>query len=654
MKGALKVKKLVLFLILFLICACDSQFSLNKQTSTDTTQDFFVPKVYFNKTNQFVDIKTLNRENKTLSLSDQIVFTDEKDFLNNKNKSLFNLKPLETLTNKENIKVKVSSFCSQSKTDLESLTQANRLFQELAGSSSHSSFSIVDLIPKKLLLESLEKGFYCSFIFAVRNKEKSFTYYNLTQQNIQANLSGSPASQLVLVKETDSGYEYSPKNYTVQNKNIKNTLLLNNTNQAVTNYELFCDGKKIMDIPDFKINIGSVFVNLLTVENLPKGLKSCRFFSKNNNKITGITPSFQLDFNSLSVTNEAIDLSQIEEPDFVNISETDVYPESFKTKYNLSKWIKDKFAKRSQPYISSENSLALNAYIHFKNLNQMNWHGNYSSIETILETRCLDSNPENNLFGIGKSVLTVVRLPLREKIPVAVALPSKIFEMGRVYDQWARELIDLQKRINRTANYISKKETKKRNKIFHQRYAEQLETESELREMRHQITCLYTIKLEDTNRPQNNREFETKSYRILWTREAYGVSYTAFPEGQNPFITLKQQANTSKRRFEAIKLRSIMGYLSLTFFDLIETLVLQEENYGLEQFELKCNSTGDQKLHLSWLYSSTINNQIVLKDLFSHPDFQSYMNKQDGANCRVLFYEEGDLLRYFSGEIRLR
>ena len=97
-----------------------------------------------------------------------------------------------------------------------------------------------------------------------------------------------------------------------------------------------------------------------------------------------------------------------------------------------------------------------------------------------------------------------------------------------------------------------------------------------------------------------------------------------------------------------------MGYLSLTFFDLIETPFLQEENYGLEQFALSCNSERDQKLYLSWPYSSAINNQIVLKDLFSHSDFQSYMKEEDKANCRVLFYKEGHLLRYFSGEIRLR
>ena len=640
-----------------MMCAC-SDFSsfLNQQSPNTSVQDSFIPQVYFNTTRQFVDIKTLNREDRVLSLYDQIVFSNEKDFLSNKDKSPFSLKPLETLTNKKDIKVQVSSFCSQSKTDLKTEQETDRLFQEMASVSSHSSFSIIDLVPQEFLLEYLDKEFYCSFIFAIKNKQKNFTYYSLTQQTIQAGFADSQKSPLALIQETDIGYKYASANHTVHQKNINNTLLLNNTNQVATNYELFCEGVKIIDIPNFKINTGSIFTSLMTAEKWPEEIKTCRFFSKNNKQITGVTRSFRLDFSSLNIKNEPVELSLIEEPVFIDISKKDVHPESFKTWDDLPDWVIEKFARPTPPYISSENSLALNSYIHFTNLNQINQSGNYNSIEVILETKCLDShpNPERNLFGIGHSISTVVRLPLREKIPIATALPSNIFEMGKAYDHWARELIDLQKKAVRSAEYISKADSKRRSKIFYRRYTEQLEAESALKGMRHQITCLYTIKLESTDHAQNTREFETKAYQILWTREAYGVSYTAFPEGKNPFITLEQQANTNKLRFESIRVRSLMGYLNLTFFDLIETPILQKESYGLEGFALNCNSLSNQNLYLSWPYSSAINNQIVLKDLFLHPDFQSYMQDQDEANCRVLFYEEDALLRYFSGEIRLR
>ena len=644
---------------LFFILSCDYKFSLDKGL-TDIKQR--VPKIYFEETNQFIDIKTLNRENRTLRLYDQIIFSNERDFLNNK-ESFFNLELLDQFTKTEDIediKVKVSSFCSHSKTDLQALEKTDRVFQEWASSSFHLSFSIVDLLPHELLLRDLDKTFYCSFIFAFReNTQKSFTHYNIAQQSIQADFSDNYTNKLALIQETSLGYKYAPANYIVQRGNIKNTLLLNNTDQAATNYELFCEGEKMIDIPDFRLNLESVFAHLTTIKTLPMGRKNCRFVSRNNGKITGITRSFLLDFHSLGMKSERVDLSQITAPVFVDISEKDVYPESFEARYDLPDWVKDRFRKRSPAYISSENSLALNAYISFKNLDSVALsYPDYSSIEIILETECWDANSylENNFFGYGEVVSTVTQLPFREKIPIASALPLKVFDMGQAYDQWLRELIKLQREIDRSAKSIAQKTGfREQTRIFQERYLDQLEKESELENMRHQITCLYKIKLEDQYDPQNKVEFKTESYRILWTRDAYGMSYTAFPEGQDPFITLEQQANTDRLRFESIRLNSIMGYLNLTFFDLIETPVLQKEGYELDRFVLRCTAMENQtkELELSWPYSPTINNQIVLKDLFSHPDFQAYIEEKEKVACRVLFYE-GDLLRYFSGEARVR
>ena len=645
--------------LLIMICSCDNKPSfLNKEKSSHKDQDFSIPKVYFNSSDYFLDIKTLNRENKTLDLYDQVVFSTEKDFLKNKDSSEFNLKHLDDIADKESADIRVSSFCSRSKMSMTEQKGEDRSYQEMAGPSPQISFSIIDLIPKKFLSEYLDKEFYCTFIFSIKDKSQGLKHYSLTQQKIQSDFSNNQTNPLALIQETDSGYDYTPANYIIDENNIKTALLLNNTEQPVTNYELFCNGKKIMDVPDFKANVNPIFAGLMGLERLPKELKQCRFFSKNKNKVTGVTRSFLMNFSSLNIKNEPIDLKLIKEPIFVDISEKDVYPEYFKERYQLDEWVRADFVKPAKPYISSENSLALNAYIHFKNLNQINLNENYSSIDVLLETTCLDTNPnpENNLFGLGRSLSTSVRIPLREKIPIAAALPHQVFKMGRAYDKWARELIDLHKDIERNARFISKKDKySQKLKMFNEKYIEQLTVEAKLKEMRNQVTCLYTVKLEDAANSQNNREFETKAYQILWTRAGYGVNYTAFPEGQNPFISLDQQANTEKRRFESIKLHSTMGYINLNFFDLIGTFALQKESYSLESFTLSCNSpSSNQDLHISWPYNPSINSQIVLKNLLSHSDFQTYITEQDKANCRIFIYETGGLLRYFSGEIRLR
>ncbi|MCY4321419.1 MAG: hypothetical protein OXC37_03310 [Bdellovibrionaceae bacterium] len=693
------MQKTTFFLFLFIICACDYPFSKSKKTSVNKTHKIFSPKVYLSKHNQFIDIQTLNRQNHTLNLSDQIVFSNTQDFFNNSNSEYSNLMPLE-LVNKENINFKISSFCSKSKMDLENLNQTDRLFQELASTSFQSQLFVINLIPKEFLLESLEKIFYCSFIFGIRNKDKIFTYYNLAQQSIQ--VSTAQTNNLVLVYETNSGYKYSPTDYVIQNRNIKHTLLLNKTNQPVTNYELYCEGIKIMDIPDFKINISPIFTNLMAIENLPNKSQNCRLFSKNTNDITGVSNSFVIDFESLNIKNNSIDLQQLEEPVFVNTAEINVYPDFFKLPYDFYNPEEIKpFAKRPEAYIYPENSLAINSYIHFKNLNEISLNANYNSTEVVLNTSCMDSNPKNNLFELGKTVSTTVRIPLKQKIPIAVALPPSIFEMGTVYDNWLKELIDLYKISDQLAVWVDDRipENDTRERFFNEKYVPMLEKEHDLKQSRHQITCLYNIKIEDKDKPQNYIEFETKVFNILWTRDSYGVIYTAFPQGENPFITLNeqinidqrdfeskvfniqgerdsyniiytafsqgknpfiilnQQANTDQREFRTIDHKSLMGYLSLTFSDLIDSPLDQDEENDLKEVVLACKGFEEpyKKLKLSWPYKANISNQIVLKDLFSHSDFKLYMEKEVYETaCRVLFYGQDNILKYFSGEIRLR
>ena len=651
------MKNSSLFISLLFILACETQFSLKSEKLSDSSQNS-IPRVYFNKTRQFVDITVLNRENRVLGLFDQVIFSNKEVSVNNTKSSDFDLIPIDKFKKEEDIAIKVSSFCSHSRADIQGLKAKDRLFQEWASSSRHSSLSIINLLPMDLLSENLEQDLYCSFIFALRDKQKDFNYYSLTQQTIKADFTEGQESSLALVQETNYGYEYAPIGYIVRKQNVKESQILNNTNQVVTKYELFCAGDKIMEVPGFNINTGPIFMNLMSAEQLPKGLKACRFFSKNGKKITGVTGSFSLDFDSFSTEIKPLALNEIEEPVFVDISEKDIDPTDFKLKYDLQSWVKENFWKRSQPYISPPDSLALNAYIYFKNLNQLSQFQNYSSIEMILETQCFDSNPnpENNFFGNGKLVSTVVRLPLREKTPIAVALPDNIFDMGFVYDQWLKELIKFQQKIDRESKAIGTKAVEQQKRVFHSARLRQLEIESALKKMRLQVTCIYKVSLEDKYNSENRVEFQAQTRRILWVRDSYGVSYTAFPDGKNPFITWEQQANTDKRVFESIRQSSVMGYLSLTFFDLMETSFLEKENHQLENFVLKCRSEGEpsKKLTLSWPYNYNINDQIALKDLFSHSDFQAYMKLKGLVACRVLFYGESDQLRYFSGEIRLR
>ena len=659
------MKKTSFLISLLFIIACGNQTVLNKQKSSYTELDFSTsstPKVYFNKNNDFQDITSLNRENRTLNLYDQIVFLNETDFLKHKDNTFFDLTALENFENdKEDIKIKVSSFCSPSQTNLANSQEENRMFQELVSRSLHPSLSIIDLVPKSFLLEHLNKEFYCTFIFSVRNTSKNFTRYTLTQQKIQADFSNKQKTPLGLAQETHTGYKYTSTNYILNKNNIQTTLLLNNSNQSITSYEMFCNGKQVMTVPSLKIDTSPIFSHLINVPDLPKGLKSCHFFSKNNNKIIGLTSPFLLDFDSLNINNKSIDLSLIEEPEFIMTGRTPlIAPDIIKTKFKPKN---RKYTKLTEMELFPNPIQKLNSYIHFKNLNDVFLSGSIDSIEMTVKTECLDNTygyyknfmPYNELFD-SPTEINITRLPLKEKTPIAVALPSNIFEIGLTFDQWFRGLMVVQDAIDEYESRLSRKDikSKKRIQITNDYYQYKMKQEKIIQDIKQDIICLYKITLEDKNNPQNKREFKTQAYKILWSREDYGVNYTAFPDGKNPFISIDDQMLKSKYT-ESIHFKSKMGYLSLNFFDLIESSNLKAENYGLESFSLICRDIINRKFQLSWPYNNVINNQIVLENLFQRPEFQKYIKKFENnlVKCRILFYGQNNLLKYFSGEMRL-
>ena len=662
------MKEISFIISLFLICSCAKDPVLNKQKlSSSSPQSLPTPKVYFKKTNQFVDITRLNRKHKNLDLYDKIIFSPEKTSFNRKDGDSFKLKPLNSFRNKTDIKMKIASVCSIAKIDLK---KTNRLFEERASSYLHPHFSIIDLIPKEFLLNHLDKELYCSFIFSIRNKQKKLTHYSLTQQVIQADF--SRAGPLSLIQKTDSGHIYAPAGHIIDNKNIQTALLLNNTEQPVSSYEMFCEGIKVMSAPNFKTNMSNVFLNLKHSENWPDGLKSCRLFSKNKDKITGATRSFKLNFDSLNINNKAIDLSLIEEPVFINTSKNNIDTSKIATGFLQMNRRRNEYMRHTYLPKAQDKSLALNAYIYFNGLNKLKLYKNFNPIEMILETQCFETYINENieghsLFAPHEAITTTVRIPLKEKTPIAIALPHTIFDMGKNYDTWLRNLIKTQTIIDgRERDLKREKDYNEKSKKLILYHDTKFTAELILKKLKNQVTCLYKIKLADKTNHQNYKEFEAKAYKILWTRASYGVSHKAISKtedlygGKNktpaklrtPFVTEQQQAY--RRAYEAFPYESIIGYISLNFFDLPKASSLKKKSQEIEMFALRCNSpASDQNLYLSSLYHLPENNKIYLKDIFSHHYFQSYIESQKIVSCRLLFYGTGGLLRYFSREIRL-
>ena len=467
-------------------------------------------QIYLSERGQFITLSAVNRGDITLGLFDQIVFFNKTE-----KENPFALEPLENFKTEKDIKMKVFSSCSHT------AIEGDRISEERASRAYHSSFFIVNLLPKNILFHGLDQPFYCSFIISFKNGKGWLKHYNIAQQKIEPLLSRNiQANKLSLVRENDSGY-YSPVEGIIKRKHINKVLLLNNTGKPVEKYHLFCEGLKVMTVPDFKVNIAPVFLNLMNFQtSWPEGVKDCRFFSENNKRITGITNSFQLDFLGLNKKAKTIDLGKIEAPVFAEI-----------------------FGKEYSP----GHKIPLNSYVYFKNFSKIIKSGeDYSSIELIADTQCVDNNPELNLFGKGNVVSKQIRFPLRAKFPVMSLTPEELFAMGPSYDQWLIWRNESKERFNQPIQFICDGKVKnfhtfpiglskcdrdfagemmERDILYHRM------EERKRAEMNHYVSCIYKIKLKDKYRSDNNREFKDMYYTLQWDRAGYGMEYTALKEG---------------------------------------------------------------------------------------------------------------------------
>ena len=377
----------------------------------------------------------------------------------------------------------------------------------------------------------------------------------------------------------------------------------------MNSYQLFCEGLKVSTISNAASNITPVFVNLMDHdwEKWSEGVKKCRFFSKNNTKITGMTDSFQLDFKNLKNTTTAVDLTKINEPVVM---------------------------AQANELISFGRETPLNSYFYFNNFNKIRHsEQDYSSIEIQVNTKCFN----NKVFGKGKVVSEIYHFPFREKFPVMAVTPKPAFIMDTMtHNRW----------LSKKKKFLRAEEDE-RQFFLNSREKEVYTT-----------FCLYEVKLENKYDLKDKKEFENRLYVIHWNRESYGMDYIPLGsyESISPFVI--EGAESRSRQF--LRLRDIYqdkaGYLSLNFFDMVDELFFQIEDYKVNQLSLECYSGKDKdgnsdSIKVSWSYLIQ-NNPISLKTVFLKTEVIHYIKRKAVAVCRLMVYED-DVLRYFSGEMKI-
>ena len=164
------------------------------------------------------------------------------------------LSELDSFKADEDLKIKISSFCSyiKQKADLNSPSKTERVFQEFASRFYHQSFAIVDLLPKEILISPLDENFYCSFIFAFKGGEGAFDYYNVAQRVVEPSFARGQPNPLSLIRESESGQYFAVEGGSIKAQNVGRIFLARAAAETAESYHLFCDGLKIMTVPAWR------------------------------------------------------------------------------------------------------------------------------------------------------------------------------------------------------------------------------------------------------------------------------------------------------------------------------------------------------------------------------------------------------------------
>ncbi len=580
----IKMKYIVLF-ALFILISCKDHFTPTFSEKLDE------PQIYLSQDRESVGLKDLNRdESQFLLLSDKIIFPKKTNV--KKPDPLSSWKTLDSLK-PEDIKIKISSFCSWTKQETNS---EERLVREMASSSYHRSFSVLELVPKKVLLSSPQKTFYCSFIFAFKNESGLFDHYSINQQSIHPLFavfedSPRPHQELSLIRETAEGY-LPIQNKVIKKEDLSKITLFDRSEQSVKNYLLFCEGLKALNIPGNPTGLSPAFVHLSQahLKDAPQGLSLCRFFSEDKNgKTLGISSPFQIDFASLQEEEQTpLDLEALSAP----------------------KLISPDYSK----ILSGRDPAPLNSWFQFQGLEPFLGKSD-SSIDIEVTTYC--SNRKN--LGRGQVVVESYRFPFQTQFPLMAVTPKPLFLLDTVS----------------TKRWEGKKE----------RFRERGTFSMPRRQHRaDKATCLYEIQLKSPEKPKVSKKFPVRHQDIIFSNGSYGIDYN--PLSQYPFINPVSPNRSRSKYFLSLRDLDQAGHFHFVF----ESPSLANHTV-IECHGGKDSKKTDQYIKIS-LDLSSVGRIMSAKALFLNPELKEYIDRKTMAACRLFIYKN-NIIQSFSGEMKI-
>ncbi|MBC6416048.1 MAG: hypothetical protein GDA46_06650 [Bdellovibrionales bacterium] len=378
------MKKLVFLITLinFVSCKDIKPFNYLKESKAKLSSwnKEISPLVYFSENQEFKTIPDLNRDNEVLTLSDQIVLSDSKSFLENKDPLNVSLIREEDFKgSKENILMKVSFFCSDRKKELENKDSAKHA-KDLVFTSLPPSIQIIDLVPKELLSKNFKSEVYCTFVLKIKNK-----IYSLIQQNIKKiffNKEIGNSTKVALLTSHSKGTQIVKPGDFLSQEELQNIVVFDKSQKPIEDYELFCKGHYVSSSKEYSEILPEInkLKNQLNTKALP-----CVFFITKGQSVQGVSPLFQVDF-----TKESLPLNSAWSENFllsVYLSHTGEIKEIANiTKMSLN--LTDKFILSDPERFLKKNSEFLKEDIRLSK--EKDFKGPEERIELKISSNCFD------------------------------------------------------------------------------------------------------------------------------------------------------------------------------------------------------------------------------------------------------------------------
>ena len=562
--------------------------------------------VYTDSRPEPLNISILNKDEKGyLNLSNKIVFQGFSESGQFKNTS----PPSEdALTGNAPVKMKISSIC----------TTANRkrLTKDIHLTRYSFDFAVMDLIPQALFFQKSKLSSSCSFFFIVTDTQGGEHRFSLKQQPL-ASIPENKNLTLVDARGEDLSL-FEDK--IIQWEDRDDFFLISRHFHPQQILAFVCD--QLDEIMELRDSPATPIFRLLysTQHSLPSGTQNCRIISRTDDKSTGITKAFAIDFSSFNHDLPLLKLSHL------SLQLNLLPPEPL---FQLGKWhhlMNIEYPKRIVLFRARDlqpdyNRPHLNALLELDGLPEDFYSIKYSPVKIQVETKC------TNEFFLEKSAEQIFYFNLTPIIPLMSVTPLEAFQMN-----YPKNIhLPTAKESDPSVTNWS---------VAYQKYKD-LQRQPKEGAV---IKCTYIFHLHDLETGAK-LSYPPLAYHIHWNSGGLGIAYD----------------HRDLRMGIPVFYEDILSEGSGNIFFPFKTQIQSYPLHIRERFEpdsiiLKCGF-GLRRHPKPPAYHSELQLEytpvsLPLSKFLLAPSFREYMKKHIAVKCRTLLYQK-DRLLYFSPEIQI-